>query len=603
MLKPPWLSQLLLGLFLLFDAYLGLIHGASVIGWSGIFTGQIRWLALSVEMIAGGLVLVRIILNQAKPEWKSLVIISAPILVALIGFGVLELLLTGLGRSATLNFNLSSIGLSGLYWAALYLSIAIGLTLTYKVQHFANFAQAEMLLVGSYVALTLMWSDSFFPVSDAPKDGILNWELLIWAGLIAFVVTGIFGLIIDKLVYSRLRGKMGTPQVMMIASLGVSMVIRALLFMRFSASTFRFIPDRDWRLSTSTFEIPTERLHLHLGDRVNAPLMDLAASVNPYGFAYSKVALVVGMFGAVILLLILLHRTRLGRQMRAVADNSDLAASSGIHVARVHGSTAFLSSGIAGLGGVLLAANLPINPELGLSLLLPAFAVIVLGTIGSIPGVIISALIVGLLRAVSDPVLIGVGNSLDRPTASGFAEVMPFIFLIGLLLLAPRGIGSAIQSWNIERIKKRRLAEQNIDPSPMRMIFGDLSRLSGMMTLGTVCLERVNELKDTALELLIYAVATAWALPASCLARLSAMAKLAGAAIHTFGSRLRIQPSNRIRIARDTERGSWTTFAILFLVLVGIVWLLPSVSNLTKTLQVARIITLVSIIGLACFSL
>jgi branched-chain amino acid transport system permease protein len=597
MLRPTWLRQLLLGLFLLSDAYLGLIHSAGIIGWSGLFTSQMKWLALSIEMMAGGLVLVRIILNQAKPGWKSVVTVSTPILVALIGFGVLEFVLTGLGRSATMNFNLSSIGLSGLYWAAVYLSIAIGLTLTYKVQHFANFAQAEMMLFGSYVALTLMWSDRFFPISDAPKDGILNWELLIWAGVIAFVVTGIVGLIIDRLVYRRLRDKMGTSKVMMfsvmmIASLGVSMVLRALLFIRFSASTFQFIPDRDWRLTTSTFEIPTERLQLHLGDRVNAPLIDLAASVNPYGFAYSKVALVVGMFGAVILLLILLQRTRLGRQMRAVADNPDLAASSGIHVERVYGSTAFLSAGIAGFGGSLLAAILPINPELGLSLLLPAFAVIVLGTIGSIPGVIIGALIVGLLRAVSEPVLIGAGNALDRPTASGFAEVMPFIFLVGLLLLAPRGIGFAIQNWNIERIRKRRLAEQDRN-----------RRLSGMMTLGTVYFDRVNELIDRAMELPNNAIVTAWALSASYLAKLSASAKVAGAAIPVFVSVLRIQPSNRIRIARDTERGSWITFTILFLVLVGIVWLLPSVSNLTKTLQVARIITLVGIFSLASFSL
>ena len=342
MLRPSRLRQLLFGLFLPFDAYLGLIHGAGIIGWSDLFTSQIKWLALSVEMMAGGLILVRIMLNQAKAGWKSVVTISAPILIALIGFGVLEVVLTGLGRSAIMNFNLSSIGLSGLYWAAVYLSIAIGLTLTYKVQRFANFAQAEMMIFGSYVALTLMWSDRFFPISDAPKDGILNWELLIWAGVSAFVITGIVGLIIDRVVYRRFRNRMGTPQVMMIASLGVSMLIRALLYMRFSASTHRFIPDRDWRLTTSTFEIPTERLQLHLGDRVNAPLMDLAARVNPYAFAYSKVVLIVGMFGAVILLLILLHRTRLGRQMRAVADNPDLAASSGIHVERVHGSTPFL---------------------------------------------------------------------------------------------------------------------------------------------------------------------------------------------------------------------------------------------------------------------
>ena len=242
------------------------------------------------------------------------------------------------------------------------------------------------MLVGSYVALTLMWSDRFFPLADAPGDGSLNWELLIWAGVSSFVIAGVFGLIIDKLVYRRFRNKMGSPQVMMIASLGISMINRAVLFMRFSASNFRFIPDRDWRLSTSTFDIPTQRLQLHLGDRLNVPFMEMADNVMPYGYAYTKVILVVGIFAVIGVLLLLLYRTRLGRQMRAVADNPSLAASSGIHVERIHGSTAFISSGIAGLGGALLAAILPINPELGLSLLLPAFAVIVLGTIGLSPG-------------------------------------------------------------------------------------------------------------------------------------------------------------------------------------------------------------------------
>jgi branched-subunit amino acid ABC-type transport system permease component len=602
-LSPSWLRQLLLGVFLLLDAYLGLTHNAGIIAWSGIFTSQLKWFALSVEMMAGGLLLIRLMLNQANPKWKSALIILAPVMVALIAFGILELGLTGLGRSSTMNFNLSSIGLSGLYWAAVYLSIAIGLTLTYKVQHFANFAQAEMMLFGSYIALTLMWSDRFFPVSNAPKDGILNWELLIWAGVSAFVITGIFGLIIDRVIYKRFRNKMGSPQVMMIASLGVSMVLRAILYMRFSASTFRFIPDRDWRLTTSTFEIPTQQLQLHLGDRIDTPLMNLAASVNPYGFAYSKVALIVGIFCAVLLLLIVLHRTRLGRQMRAVADNPDLASSSGIHVERIHGSTAFLSAGIAGLGGALLAAILPINPELGLSLLLPAFAVIVLGTIGSMPGVIIGAIIVGLLRAASEPVLIGAGNALDRPTASGFAEVMPFIFLVGLLLLAPRGIGFAIQHWNIERIRKRRLAQQKETWVPITKTFKPIMYVSRMMTLVTVYVDRISELKDTAIEFLQNCITTAWLLPLSYLRRLLAQVKLVNTIIPTFVSQLQIRPKNPIRIARDTERGSWITFAILFIILVAIVWLLPSVSPLTKTLQVARIVTLIGVFGLACFSL
>ena len=86
------------------------------------------------------------------------------VLLAILIFTTLELLLFSLGKSGTINYNLSAVGLSGFYWAAAYLSVAAGLALTYKVQRFGNFAQAEMMLIGSYVAITLMWSDRFFAI-------------------------------------------------------------------------------------------------------------------------------------------------------------------------------------------------------------------------------------------------------------------------------------------------------------------------------------------------------------------------------------------------------------------------------------------------------
>jgi ABC-type branched-subunit amino acid transport system permease subunit len=580
-----------------------MIHNAGVIGWTGLINNDLKWLVLALEMMAGGLVLVNTFLNLARDRWRAASLISTPLLVALFGLVILEIALSGLGRSATMNFNVASIGLSGLYWAAAYLSIAIGLTLTYKVQRFANFAQAEMMLIGAYVALTLMWTDRFFPISDAPKDGVLNWELLIWAGIFAFVITGLAGLFIDRLVYKRLRSRLATPQVMMITSLGVAMVLRALLFMRFSAGTHRFVPDRDWRLATSSFEIPTERLQFHLGDRINAPLMELADEVSPYAFTYTKIALIGGVFGSVVLLLLLLHRTRLGRQMRAVADNPDLAASSGIHVERVHGTSAFLSAGLAGVGGALLAAILPVNPELGLSLLLPAFAVVVLGTIGSVPGVIIGAIIVGLLRSVSEPVLIGAGNALDRPNAAGFAEVMPFVFLVGLLMLAPRGIGHAMQNWNIDRVRKRRLANMR-DDSPVTHDISD--SILGMPDLGPdepTLMEQIAERKDRLFETVETVTSIAWAVPVYIVGRILAPVHRARAAAFRFFFGLRLYPGRWIRIDRETERGSWIAFGIFFLILIVVVWLLPSVSTLTKTLQVARVMTLVGIFGLMAFSL
>ena len=601
-----WQRRLLVGGFLVFDAYLGMIYGAGVIGWSGLITGDMKWLTLALEMMAGGLVLVNTFLGLAKDRWRALSLISTPVLIAIFGLIVLEIALSGLGRSATMNFNVASIGLSGLYWAAAYLSIAVGLTLTYKVQRFANFAQAEMMLIGAYVALTFMWSDRYFPISDAPKDGVLNWELLIWAGVFAFVITGIVGVIIDRLVYKRLRSRLATPQVMMIASLGIAMVLRALLFMRYSAGTHRFVPDRDWRLATSRFEIPTERLQLHLGDRINAPLMEFADKVTPYSFTYTKIALIVAVFGSVILLLLLLHRTRLGRQMRAVADNPDLAASSGIHVERVHGTSAFLSAGLTGLGGAMLAMILPVNPELGLSLLLPAFAVVVLGTIGSVPGVIIGAIIVGLLRSISEPILIGAGNALDRPNMAGFAEVMPFVFLVGLLMLAPRGIGHAMQNWNIDRVRNRRLANRDDDAPVTHDISDSILGLPDLEPYDPPLMERIAERKDQAFQTAETVISIAWAVPAYIMGRILAPVGMARAAGSRLISDSGVQPGRWIRwirIDRESNRGSWIAFAIFFLILVGVVWLLPSVSNLTKTLQVARIITLVGIFALMTFSL
>ena len=99
MLKPSWLLLVVFSVFLFFDAYFGLIHNKGIITSLGLLTGEIKWLTLFVEMMAGILLLVRIILNQIDNRWKSTVIIFTPIIVTLVGFVVLDFLLTGLGLS------------------------------------------------------------------------------------------------------------------------------------------------------------------------------------------------------------------------------------------------------------------------------------------------------------------------------------------------------------------------------------------------------------------------------------------------------------------------------------------------------------------------
>ena len=155
-------------------------------------------------------------------------------------------------------------------------------------------------------------------------------------------------------------------------------------------------------------------------------------------------------------MILLLNKTRLGRRMRAVADNPELAASSGINVERVHMTSAFLSAGLSGIGGAIFAMTLRFSAETAFTLLLPSFAIIVLGTIGSIPGALVGSVIVGFVRALSGPVTIGVGYPLGRPALTTLDSMMPYIFLIAILMIMPKGIGDAYEKWKIERLRNRK---------------------------------------------------------------------------------------------------------------------------------------------------
>ena len=161
--------------------------------------------------------------------------------------------------------------------------------------------------------------------------------------------------------------------------------------------------------------------------------------------------------------MLLLNKTRLGRRMRAVADNPELAASSGINVERVHLSSAFLSAGISGMGGAIFAMTLRFSPETAFTLLLPSFAIIVLGTIGSIPGAIVGSIIVGFVRALSSPVLIGIGSPLGRSNYSALDGVMPYIFLVAILMIMPEGIGDAYEKWKINRLRNKKETNKERD--------------------------------------------------------------------------------------------------------------------------------------------
>ena len=534
-------KRLLLTSILFIDSLiLGLTYGNGILNLLDILLldklpTDLIWLMQIVESISAGFIVVKMFFDDIpKSNLRTLLILLSPLFLVFVVFVTLEALLQGLETRATITLDLISISTGTLTWASTYLAIAIGLTLTYKVQRYGNFAQSEFFMIGMYLAMILVWSDFFVPMYDAPRDGVLTWSVLCWTLLAAFILTGIAGIIIDRLVYRGFREENASPQVMMIASLGVALILRAITYLRFGSSRNMFEPDSDWRMPTMRWELPTTKFRFNLGERELIPAepfwdsngngiydrgnngllesfidldgdnrWDAGQTYNHYNceqtgvdevtgepilsrivsedsrpffelydtnidcitqattnYAYYKGIVPVVIFSSVAILLLLLTKTRLGRKMRAVADNPELAASSGINVEQIQLTSAFLSAGISGIGGAIFAMTLRYNPETAFTLLLPSFAVIVLGTIGSIPGAIVASLIVGFVRALSSPILIGIGSPLGRSNYTALDGVMPYIFLVAVLMIMPEGIGDAYEKWKVDRLRAKRSREE-----------------------------------------------------------------------------------------------------------------------------------------------
>ena len=149
--------------------------------------------------------------------------------------------------------------------------------------------------------------------------------------------------------------------------------------------------------------------------------------------------------------------------MRAVADDPALAASSGINVEQIRMLSWFIGGGLAGLAGAFWAGSFRFFPETGSTFLLAAFAVIVLGSIGSFEGAIVAALIIAFFRNATEPVLAGIADPLNRNAASTYVQIIPYIILITVLIFYPKCIGNEIEQKRLNKARKKAWKDQNGD--------------------------------------------------------------------------------------------------------------------------------------------
>ena len=278
---------------------------------------------------------------------------------------------------------------------------AIGVTLTYSILRFANFAHGEFVTFGAYAALALSAAlSSLIAVSD---DGLgpfsISPALMVGAPL-AMALTAVFALALDRLLFSRLRGKSEAISVVM-ASFGASLAIRAAIEFVFTS-----------RPSYFNHEL-----------QIAQPIgFGLKATPNQLAMLVVAVALTAGVY-------LLLTRTQLGRSMRAVSENPSLARVAGVDVEKTIRATWALGGGLAGAGGVMAGLLVQIRPFMGFDLLLPMFAAAILGGIGSVPGAFVGALIIGLAEALT-----------VQLAGAEWRAAVAFTVLVGVLLIRPAGI-------------------------------------------------------------------------------------------------------------------------------------------------------------------
>ena len=268
---------------------------------------------------------------------------------------------------------------------------AIGLTLVYGILRIVNFAHGEYLTFGAFMAflVNVTWGGH-----------------MVAAVAFAIILTALLGVSLEFVLWRPMRNKGAGIISLFITSIGLALVVRHLIFMQWGGQPRRYEVD--------VFQV-----------------YDLGI----FRLSRSQVVAIALAFSAIILVGVMLARTRLGKSMRALSDNPGLASIAGIDTDRVIVYTWMLGAGLAGLGGVLQGlVQTSFNPNMGFTLLLPIFAAVILGGIGSAYGALAAGVLLGLVMELST------WDALAGGIRAVYKPAVAFALLILILLVRPQGV-------------------------------------------------------------------------------------------------------------------------------------------------------------------
>lgn len=279
----------------------------------------------------------------------------------------------------------------GLVLGSIYALGAIGVSMIYSILRFAHFAHGDLMTFGAYVAFAVVTFMGWPPVAAMP---------------FALVGTVAAALVIDRFAYRPFRRS--RPIVVVIASFGVALMIRAAIMLIWGVQPEPYV------------------------EGINPPL----ESFEPFRIQEKHIVIVATTVILVTALHLLLTRTKIGKAMRAMSDDADLARVTGIGTERVIAWTWVVGAVLAAAAGILTGIDTLLKPYMGWDLLLPIFAAAILGGLGRPYGAIVGGLVLGVIQELSSYPLIS-----DAPFISpGYKVGIAFAILVIMLIWRPQGL-------------------------------------------------------------------------------------------------------------------------------------------------------------------
>ena len=290
--------------------------------------------------------------------------------------------------------------INGLVLGSMYALVALGYTMVYGIVNLINFAHGEVLMVGALTSWTV--------VTLLAGAGLPGWLLLGLSLLAAMAVCAALNFAIEKIAYRPLRN---APRLApLITAMGMSLLLQTLAMIV-------------WKPSYKPFPIllPTHRIDV------------FGAVINT-----TQILILVVTALALATLMYVVHRTKLGRAMRATAENPRVAALMGVRPDLVISATFAIGAALAALAGVMWAANYgSVHHSMGFLPGLKAFTAAVFGGIGNLAGAMLGGVLLGLIESLGAGYI---GTLTGGVLGSHYQDIFAFIVLILVLTLRPQGL-------------------------------------------------------------------------------------------------------------------------------------------------------------------